>query len=194
MDQAKTGAFLRAARLRAGMTQQALARRLLVSDKAVSKWERGRGCPDVSLLPRLADLLGVDTNAILAGDREEKGMGNGDMRKLRFHVCPVCANLIVAAEEAQACCCGQRLTPLTPRAPKGDERLNVLELDGELYVTSPHAMTKEHHISFLALVTGDTLLLRRLYPEWNLETRLPLVRSGTLVWYCTQDGLFAQAL
>lgn len=51
MNQTQTGALIRALRLAEGMTQAALAQALGVSDKAVSKWENGRGAPDVSLLP-----------------------------------------------------------------------------------------------------------------------------------------------
>ena len=56
-------------RKRQGLTQQALAERLGVSDKAVSKWERGLSCPDVSLLVTLASALGVSVDALL-GDGE----------------------------------------------------------------------------------------------------------------------------
>ena len=58
MNQAQTGALIRALRLAEGMTQAALAQALGVSDKAVSKWENGRGAPDVFLLPQLSQLLG----------------------------------------------------------------------------------------------------------------------------------------
>ena len=52
MDCAKTGALIRRLRLEQGLTQAALAARVGVGAKAVSKWELGQGCPDVSLLPR----------------------------------------------------------------------------------------------------------------------------------------------
>ena len=55
-------------RKRAGYTQKELAERLGVSDKAVSKWERGLGLPDVSLLGKLSVLLDTDTDSLLAGD------------------------------------------------------------------------------------------------------------------------------
>lgn len=55
-------------RKRAGFTQKDLAERLGVSDKAVSKWERGLGLPDVSLLGKLSILLDTDTDSLLAGD------------------------------------------------------------------------------------------------------------------------------
>ena len=54
MDQIKTGALIRTLRQKEGLTQQALADRLGVSDKAISKWERGCGAPELTLLPMLA--------------------------------------------------------------------------------------------------------------------------------------------
>ena len=54
MDQTKIGALIRALRLELGLTQKQLAERIFVSDKAVSKWERGHGCPDASLISQLA--------------------------------------------------------------------------------------------------------------------------------------------
>ena len=55
-------------RKRAGYTQKDLADRLGVSDKAISKWERGLGLPDVSLLGKLSVLLDTDTDSLLKGD------------------------------------------------------------------------------------------------------------------------------
>lgn len=66
MNQTQTGALIRALRLAEGMTQAALAQALGVSDKAVSKWENGRGAPDVSLLPQLSQLLGVDPGDLIS--------------------------------------------------------------------------------------------------------------------------------
>ena len=59
MNAEKTGALIRALRTEQGLTQKQLADRLHLSDRTVSKWERGAGCPDVSLLGALARELGV---------------------------------------------------------------------------------------------------------------------------------------
>lgn len=112
MDQIKTGALIRAQRLRQGMTQLQLAEQIGVSDKTVSKWERGCGAPDIELLPALSTALGVDTTALLSGALAENDRSNGNLRKTRFFVCPACGNLILATDEAVICCCGQRLKPL----------------------------------------------------------------------------------
>ena len=55
-------------------------------------------------------------------------------------------------------------------------------------------MRREHHISFVAFLTGDTLLVKKLYPEWDMLARLPFFAHGRLLWYCTQHGLFTQEL
>ena len=53
-------------------------------------------------------------------------------------------------------------------------------------------MAREHHIAFLALVKDDSLLLRKLYPEWELQTRLPFWGRSRLYFYCTEHGVFLQ--
>lgn len=73
MNTEKTGAFLAALRRERGMTQKELAEKLDVTDKAVSRWETGKGLPDISLLKPLADALGVSIADILSGERVEPG-------------------------------------------------------------------------------------------------------------------------
>lgn len=68
MDARNTGALIAARRKALGLTQKQLAERLLVSDKAVSKWENGASYPEVTLLPPLAQLLGITVDELLAGE------------------------------------------------------------------------------------------------------------------------------
>ena len=70
MDREKTGGLIASARKERGLTQKELAAQLHVSDRAVSKWERGAGFPDVSLLEPLADALGVQVLDLLRGRLE----------------------------------------------------------------------------------------------------------------------------
>ncbi len=65
MNDGSAGIIIRQARLARGMTQKQLAEKMGISDKAVSKWERGTGLPDVSLLLTLADILDMDVRALL---------------------------------------------------------------------------------------------------------------------------------
>ncbi|MBN1892455.1 MAG: hypothetical protein JW780_06700 [Clostridiales bacterium] len=53
-------------------------------------------------------------------------------------------------------------------------------------------MTKDHHITFVALVTGDSVMIRKQYPEWDLQMRIPRFGHGMLYWYCVEHGLFYQ--
>ena len=68
MDARKTGALIAERRKALGLTQKELAEQLLVSDKAVSKWETGAGYPEVTLLPLLAQTLGITVDELLAGE------------------------------------------------------------------------------------------------------------------------------
>lgn len=194
MEADKTGRLIRQLRRGRGMTQRDLAARLRVSDKAVSKWERGAGCPDISILTALSRELGVDTAVLLTGDLSPNAQDGGNMKKLRFYVCPDCGNTLTATAQAVIACCGKSLPPLTAQKAAEDERLTVALVDGDNYVTSAHPMTKEHHITFVAFLTGDSVFLRKQYPEWDMQARFPVVGHGTLVWHCTRHGLFCQLL
>lgn len=194
MDQVKTGGLIRTLRTQKGLTQKALAEAVGVGDKAVSKWERGLGCPDVSLLPQLSRVLGVRLEALLSGALDANDQERGNMKKTKFYVCPDCGNIITAASEAGMSCCGRTLLPLEPQKVEGEDSLSVEKIDDIWFVSSPHPMTKEHYVSFVALLTGDTLFLRRLYPEWDLQTRIPTFGHGILLWYCTRHGLFQQII
>ena len=70
MEEKQIGLFIRDRRLALGLTQQQLADKLGITDKAVSKWERGISCPDITLLRRLADALAVSVSELLGGERE----------------------------------------------------------------------------------------------------------------------------
>lgn len=69
MDQIKIGKFIAAARKAHGMTQKQLAEQLLISDKTVSKWERGKGLPEVGLMLPLCELLEITVNDLLSGEK-----------------------------------------------------------------------------------------------------------------------------
>ncbi|MDE7170654.1 MAG: helix-turn-helix domain-containing protein [Oscillospiraceae bacterium] len=69
MDQAKVGRFIAALRKEKGLTQEALGRKLGVTNKTVSRWENGNYMPDIELLVPLGEALGVSVNELLAGER-----------------------------------------------------------------------------------------------------------------------------
>ena len=192
MDQIKTGALIRALRTKRGLTQKQLAEKLNISDKAVSKWECGNGSPDISILTELADIFGTDVRTLLSGEINCNESEVGNMKKIRFYVCGKCGNMITATSEASVTCCGNKLAPLEPRKADEHEKLKIENTGGELYITSDHEMTKEHFISFAAYQNDNTLMIFKQYPEWTMQARLPLFRSGRLVWYCNKCGLLWQ--
>jgi transcriptional regulator with XRE-family HTH domain len=69
MDQIKIGRFIAVRRKRANLTQLQLADRLGITDKAVSKWERGITMPDTSIMLELCDILGISVNELLSGEK-----------------------------------------------------------------------------------------------------------------------------
>ncbi|MEI8200802.1 MAG: helix-turn-helix domain-containing protein [Eubacteriales bacterium] len=73
MDNVKFGEMIAVMRKENAMTQKELAEKLHVTDKAVSKWERGKGYPEITLLPLIADLLGITAGELLNGERYDEG-------------------------------------------------------------------------------------------------------------------------
>lgn len=72
MNQEKIGKFIAKLRKQKNMTQQELAKKLGVTDRAISKWENGRGLPDYSLLQNLCDALSVSINELFSGEKISK--------------------------------------------------------------------------------------------------------------------------
>lgn len=194
MDCTKIGKLIYTLRKEQKLTQQQLANYLNVSDKAISKWERGLGCPDVSLLPELSKILGVNLEELLSGELNANDLVGGNMKKLKFYVCPNCGNLLTATADAAISCCGKPLQPLTPHKAMEAEQLSVDIIENDFFISTDHEMTKDHYITFIALLTGDSIMLRKQYPEWNMQTRIPYFAHGMLLWYCTQHGLFYQMI
>ena len=194
MDQKKVGALIRALRRVKNLTQRALAERLGLSDKAVSKWERGLGCPDISLLPDLSAALDVDLAQMLSGGLKSNDFVGGNMKKAKFYVCPVCGNLTLCTGNASVSCCGRTLEALEPKKADDTQKLKVEVIENDWYITSDHPMTKENYISFVAFATGGQMNLMKQYPEWDLQVRLQKRGHGMLYWYASDLGLMYQLL
>lgn len=194
MDCSKVGYLIRLRRGEQGLTQKQLADAMNISDKTISKWERGLGCPDVSLLPELASLLKINIEELLTGDLKMNEIVNGNMKKTQFYVCPECGNIITSTGEAALTCCGRKLEALERHKADEAHKLQVETIEDEWYVTTEHEMTKAHHIGFIALVTGERVLMVKQYPEWGIHLRLPKFGHGYLYHYCTQHGLSYQII
>ena len=178
MDCAKVGRLILSLRKEQGLTQKQLAARLGLSDKTISKWERGLGCPDVSLLRGLGRALNVDIEKILEGDLGRQRPDTGNMKRTQFYLCPQCGNILLSTGKGQLSCCGRPLAPLTARPASREHPCRAEKLDGDWYVTFDHEMDKGHYLTFAAYLNWDRALLVRLYPEQEAAVRLPYGRGG----------------
>lgn len=184
MNSTEIGRLLLRLRNEKNMTQRQVAEELSVSTQAVSRWERGVGCPDVSLLPELAGLFGVSIVKLLAGDLSPEKTEVGNMKRMKFYVCPDCGNILTASGGGELHCCGRRLEPLKPLPADEAHAVTVQEIEEDWYITFDHPMEKDHFFRFAACVTTDRVLLTRLYPESGGEFRIPQIRGGTKMYLC----------
>lgn len=175
-----------------GLTQRQLAERIGVTDKAVSKWESGRGLPDISLIENLAEALGVSVAELLTGDVRENANWAGNMLRSKFYVCPICGNVIHSMGEGAFSCCGVNLAPCeAEQAAEDDAHAFAVErVENDWYVTLDHPMTKGHFISFVAYVTDDGICMKKLYPEQLVQPRFHMQGGGWMYLYCNRHGLF----
>lgn len=185
------GNGIKALRESQSLTQRELAERIGVSDKTISKWETGRGLPDVSLLGALAESLGVSLSELFAGAQTINRNKSGHMQRSVLYVCPVCGNVIHAIGEASISCCGVTLPKLEAEEPDAEHAINVEKIENEYYVSLEHPMTRAHHISFIAYVNWERLQLVKLYPEQDAAARFARFGKGTLYIYCKKHGLYA---
>ncbi len=192
MDHYVTGATIRTLREKYRMTQAELAEKLSVSDKAVSKWENGRGFPDVSLLEPLSQALHISVAELLCGQPITNSNRAANMLKSRFYCCPVCGNVLFARGEALISCCGILLPAMEAEEPDGEHLLKIEKAEDEIFVTAGHPMRKEHYLPFIAYMTVDGCEIRNLYPEGGAETRFFFRGSGWLYACCNRHGLFRQ--
>lgn len=189
MDREKIGNLIRTLRKEKGMTQLQLAEKLHVGDRAVSKWETGAGCPDISIAKEIAEFFGIDLEMFLSGEIERNDDMGGNMKNIKFYVCPTCGNVLTSTGGAAVSCCGNRLTALEAHKAEEGRTLDIEKIDNDYFISSSHEMTKQHYISFVAMVISDKLLLVKTYPEWDLSLRLPNMGHGLLFWFCNVHGL-----
>jgi len=185
-----TGRTIRELREKRGLTQKELAEKVLVSGKAVSKWETGKGLPDISLLEDLAKALGVSVTELLTGDLRENENVSGNMRKMHFYVCPVCGNVIASVGQGAFSCCGVTLMDAGAEPCDGDHGIAVETVDNEYHVSMSHPMEKPHYISFIAYVTSGSFEVVKLYPEQDISVRFRKKGHGMLYAYCNRHGMF----
>ena len=189
-----TGAAIRRLREGRNMTQSELGEKIGVSSKTVSKWETAKGLPDITLLQPLAQALGISVIELMNGEHITNKNTSGNLLRCRFHVCPVCGNVIHTMGDAVVSCCGITLPPLTAEPEEEAHALTVESVEDEHFITVHHPMTKEHFISFAAFVTTDRIQMVKFYPEGNAQTRMQLRGMGYLYYYCNRHGLFRKKI
>ena len=193
MNREKVGSLIYKLRKEKNMTQKQMADLLNISDKTVSKWERGLGCPDVSILTNLSKIFDINIEKILLGDLEPNDVNGGNMKRIKFYVCSNCGNIITSTGEGEISCCGRKLKAEVPTIIDDNHKISIEEIENDYYVEINHEMTKEHYISFVAYVTYDRVLLVKLYPEQSPTVRFPRLcgkfERGKFYIYCNQHGL-----
>ena len=190
MNQYVTGTMIKRLRESKSLTQQQLAGKIGVSDKAISKWETGRGYPDISLIEPLAVALGVSIIELFSGEDVVNTNRSFNMQRIHLHVCPICGNLVQSTGEAVVSCCGIVLPALEAEPEDDDHHLHFEKVEDEYYVTVPHEMSKTHYISFILAMKDDGSEIRKLYPEGNAEARFKISRTKGFLYYCNRHGLF----
>ena len=194
MNSYVTGSTVKQLRETKKLTQTELAEKIGVSSKTISKWETGKGLPDITLLQPLAQALSVSVIELMNGEHIINRNISANMLRCKFFVCPLCGNVIHAMGNSVVSCCGITLPSLDAETPEESHDLTIEKVEDEHFITVHHPMIKEHFISFLAFVTSDRLQLVKLYPEGNAETRLQLRGSGYLYYYCNRHGLFRRKI
>ena len=190
MNSYVTGALIKRLREERKLTQHQLAERIAVSDKTVSKWETGRGYPDISLIEPLSAALGVSVIELMSGENVSNSNRAFNMLKVSFYVCPICGNVIISTGGAVISCCGIVLPEMEAEPEDAGHALCIERVEDEYFVTVPHEMNKSHYISFIAAVRFDGCEVKKLYPEGGAQARFKI--NGTKYFYfcCNRHGLF----
>ena len=191
MNQYVTGTVIRELREKNKMTQLEFAEKLGVSDKTVSKWETGKGYPDITLLEPIAEVFKISVTELISGNTIQNQNVSANMMRSKFYVCPVCGNVIHSMGESVISCHGVHLLPLEAEPTDEKHMIFIERIEDEYYVRIDHDMTKEHYISFGAAASSDGIQLVKLYPEGNAEARFKIRGVRRIFFYCNRDGLFS---
>ena len=192
MNQYVTGAVIKELREKNNLTQMELAQKLNVSDKSVSKWETGKGYPDITLLEPIAKVFRVSITELLSGHTVSNLNISANMIKSNFYVCPVCGNVIHSMGEAVVSCHGIQLLPEEKEISDEGHKILIECIEDEYFVQIEHDMTKNHYISFIAAVSSDRIQFVKLYPEGSAEARFKLSGVKQIYVFCNRDGLYYQ--
>ena len=194
MNQYITGTMIKRLREERNITQNQLAQKLRVSDKAISRWETGRGYPDITLIESLASALSVSVIELFSGQDIANTNKSFNLLKTKLHVCPICGNIIQSTGEAVISCCGITLPSLEADPADTAHDCTIETVEDEYYITIAHEMSKNHYISFIAAVRDNGYEIRKLYPEGAAEARFKISGIKNIYYYCNRHGLFIVSL
>lgn len=191
MNQYVTGAVIKELREKKKITQAELADKLCVSDKTISKWETGKGYPDITLLEPITNVFGISLTELISGNTVVNANVSANMMRSRFYVCPVCGNVIHCMGESVIHCHGVQLTPAEAEHTDEKHAVVIKRVEDEYYIRIEHEMTKQHYISFIAAVSSDRIQMVKLYPEGDAQARFKINGVKNIYFYCNRDGLFS---
>ena len=192
MNAEKTGSLIRSLRIKKGLTQKELAQMICVTDKAVCKWEKGRGCPNITLISQLSKVLEVDIQSILQGYLDKNKKIGENMNHLKFYKCPTCGNLVTSIKSVDLSCCGNKLSPVSAQTRSEPEYQPVIqEFDGQYSIKFNHPMTKSDYISQVIVVRYDQIMTVNLYAESEAIITIPQVRGIRLFVITNKSELIA---
>jgi len=189
-----TAKMIKELREKKGFTQLQLAEKLLVSDKTISKWETGKGLPDISLIEPLAKSLSVSVIELMNGEYITNSNKSSNMLRSKLYVCPICGNIIHSIGENINSCCGIQLPPLEAEKEDIHHTIQCEQIEDEYYISIDHEMTREHYITFIAYLTNARIEIVKLYPEQGAEARFLKRGNGIIYAYCNKDGLYKKII
>lgn len=189
MDNYITGSIIKKIREEKKKTQLELANELMISEKTISKWETGKGLPDISMIEPLAKALNVSIIELFNGIQIKNSNKCANIKKIKFYVCPMCGNVIQSLGEGVYNCCGINLPEL-----EAEETNDVIieKIENELFISIENEMSKENYISFICMVGLSKVQFVKLYPEQACETRFGYEKHGIIYYYSNRNGLFSQ--
>jgi len=188
MNEYITGSTIKKLREELKLTQNELAELLNVSDKTISKWETGKGYPDIEMLEPLSKVLNVSIIELLNGNTITNTNISANLLRTKFYVCPICGNVITSIGESVIMCHGITLKPCIPEEDK--DLLHIERIENEYYVSINHPMSKENYISFVAAISPDTIQIKKCYPECNAEAYFRITGVKYIYYYSNVDGLY----
>lgn len=115
------------------------------------------------------------------------------MRKIKFYISKDTKEILISLDGTS-----EISSPSGPmqeanlQKAREEDKLIVEKVGNELYIKSDHPVEKDNYINFVAYIMMDSLMVKKLYPEWDLEFRFPYVTKGRLVFNSTSKGLLYQ--